>query len=147
MTYKELYESAIDKLEKSKITLGEFEKMIEPLNAEVATDTNVGDKDKISRQAAIDGRISIQRSNGVEVYYDEAVPVEYLKRLPSAQPERIRGRWIYTGVKFPNWEGQAVSEVICSECNGISYFRRAFDKYIGANICPNCGADMSWVTI
>ena len=48
MTYKELYESAIDKLEKSKITLGEFEKMIEPLNAEIDTDS-----DTISRQAAI----------------------------------------------------------------------------------------------
>lgn len=42
--------------------------------------------DLISRQAAIDGKISIQRSNGVEVYYDEAVPVYYLKHLPSAQP-------------------------------------------------------------
>lgn len=38
--------------------------------------------DCISRQAAIDGKISIQRTNGVEIYYDEAVPVEYLKRLP-----------------------------------------------------------------
>lgn len=58
------------------------------------------------------------------------------------QSEHIKGRWIYTGVKFPNWEGQVISEAFCSECNGISYFRRAFDKYIGANICPNCGADM-----
>lgn len=60
----------------------------------------------------------------------------------TTQPERIKGRWIYTGVKFPNWDGQVISEAFCSECNGISYFRRAFDKYIGANICPNCGADM-----
>ena len=47
-------------------------------------------RDLIDRQAAIDGRISIQRTNGVEIYYDEAVPVGYLKRLPSAQPEPIR---------------------------------------------------------
>ena len=46
--------------------------------------------DLISRQAAIDGKISIQRTNGVEMYSDEAVPVEYLKALPSAQPEIIR---------------------------------------------------------
>ena len=65
-----------------------------------------------------------------------------LETIPPAQPEHIRGRWIYTGVKFPNFEGQIVSEAICSECNGISYFRRALDKWIGANICPNCGADM-----
>lgn len=46
--------------------------------------------DLISRQVAIDGKISIQLANGVEIYSDEAVPVEYLKRLPSAQPEIIR---------------------------------------------------------
>ena len=50
-----------------------------------------GNGDTISRQAAIDGKISIQRTNGVEVYSDEAVPVEYLKALPSAQPEREKG--------------------------------------------------------
>ena len=50
MTYKELYESAIDRLEKSEITLGEFEKMIEPLNAEIAT----ADTDTISSAKAID---------------------------------------------------------------------------------------------
>lgn len=43
----------------------------------------------IERQAAIDGKILIQRTNGVEIYYDEAVPVSYLKRLPPAQPEII----------------------------------------------------------
>lgn len=46
--------------------------------------------DLISRQAAIDGKIPIQLSNGVEIYYDEAVLVDYLKHLPSAQPELIR---------------------------------------------------------
>ena len=44
-------------------------------------------QDLISRQAAIDGKISIQRTNGVEMYSDEAVQVEYLKALPSAQPD------------------------------------------------------------
>jgi cell division septal protein FtsQ len=39
--------------------------------------------DLISRQAAIDGKIQIQLANGVEIYSDEAVPVEYLKRLPT----------------------------------------------------------------
>ena len=44
--------------------------------------------DLISRQAAIDGKICIQLSNGVEIYDDYVVPVEYLKQLPSTQPER-----------------------------------------------------------
>jgi hypothetical protein len=91
--------------------------------------------DLISRQAAIEALYHVDEYNGRSV--------ESIRKLPPEQPERIRGRWIYTGVKFPNWEGQVVSEAICSECNGISYFRRAFDKYIGANICPNCGADMT----
>lgn len=46
--------------------------------------------DLISRQAAIDGKIYIQRSDGAEIYDDYAVPVGYLKQLPSAQPEIIR---------------------------------------------------------
>ena len=40
--------------------------------------------DTISRAKAIDGKICIQRSNGVEIYDDYAVPVEYLKQLPPA---------------------------------------------------------------
>ena len=39
--------------------------------------------DLISRQEAIDGKIPVQLANGVEIYSDEAVPVEYLKRLPT----------------------------------------------------------------
>ena len=50
-------------------------------------DTNVGDM--ISRRMAINGKISIQRANGAEVWSDEAVPIEYLKRLPPAQPEPL----------------------------------------------------------
>ena len=52
----------------------------------------------IDRQAAIDGKIIIQRTNGVEIYYDEAVPVGYLKKLPSAQPSP---QWILCEEKMP----------------------------------------------
>ena len=51
--------------------------------------------DLISRQAAIDGKICIQLSNGVEIYSDEAVPVDYLKALPSAQ------QWIPCSERLP----------------------------------------------
>ena len=47
--------------------------------------------DLISRQAAIDGKISVQRTNGVEIYSDDAVPVKYLENLPPAQQEQ---QWI-----------------------------------------------------
>ena len=59
----------------------------EPEKRTAETAQNVSDSDLISRKAAIDGRIPIQRTNGVEIYYDEAVPIEYLKRLPPAQPD------------------------------------------------------------
>ena len=57
--------------------------------------------DLIYRQAAIDGKISIQRANGVEIYSDEAVPVEYLKALPSEQPEQ---KWIPCSERLPSEE-------------------------------------------
>ena len=49
---------------------------------------------------AINGAISIQRSNGVEIYSDKAVPVEYLINLPFAQSEIIyckdcKHHWIH----------------------------------------------------
>ena len=37
MTYIELYEKATRQLEKSEITLGEYEEMIKPLNREIIT--------------------------------------------------------------------------------------------------------------
>ena len=43
--------------------------------------------DLISRQAAIDGKTSVQRTNEVEIYSDDVVSVKYLENLPSAQPE------------------------------------------------------------
>lgn len=59
----------------------------------------------IDRQQAIDGKILIQRTNGVEIYSDEAVPVGYLKNLPSVQPEP---QWIPCEERLPEktplWE-------------------------------------------
>lgn len=52
----------------------------------------------IDRQQAIDGKIVIQRTNGVEIYYDEAVPVGYLKNLPTVQPEP---QWILCEERMP----------------------------------------------
>lgn len=70
--------------------------------------------DLISRQAAIDC-----------VTYDVEHTVECLKALPSAQPERKKGKWIPW--KFHNG-------FRCENCN-----EPVDNKY---NFCPNCGADM-----
>ena len=94
--------------------------------------------DLIDRQQAIDGKIVIQRANGVEICSDEAVPVEYLKSLSPAQPERKEGHWIGSDGSY-----------ICSECNGspldfIDTMGISFDAYVETlmNYCPNCGAKM-----
>jgi hypothetical protein len=52
MTYKELYDKALWDLEYGKITLGEFEDMIEPLNKEIPKEEQT-DRDLISRQAVL----------------------------------------------------------------------------------------------
>ena len=77
--------------------------------------------DLISRQAAID---EIARWIGY-IYEDMILRIQTgLKKLPSAQPERKKGRWI-----------DMDDHVMCSCCGATHY---GSDK----NFCPNCGADM-----
>ena len=91
--------------------------------------------DLISRKAAIDGKISIQLANGVEIYSDEAVPVGYLKRLPTIQLEPHEGYWIkLTGMMPPEYFGKHE----CSECKYLISGLKVEEYYY----CPNCGAKM-----
>lgn len=93
----------------------------------------------IDRQQAIDGKIAIQRANGVEIYSDEAVPVEYLKNLPTIQPEPKEGHWIDKGwdgdwAWYADGRGNCWRVIECSECGkGVS---------VESNYCPHCGAYM-----
>lgn len=70
-------------------------------------------EDVISRQAAIDGKICVQQSNGVEIYDAYAVPVEYLKQLPPAQSET---KWIPCSERLPE-EGE---RVLATHLGGIN---------------------------
>lgn len=91
--------------------------------------------DLISRQAAIDGKISIQRANGVEIYTDEAVPVEHLKNVPAADVVPVaHGKWKKIGV----W-GRVYR---CSQCGNFLDFDAVNAGRGDANFCPNCGAKM-----
>ena len=112
---------------------------IEALKAQLFSEGTTSDM--IDRQQAIDGKIVIQRTNGVEIYSDEAVPVEYLKSLPPAQPELHEGHWIGSDGSY-----------ICSECNCspldfIDTVGASFDAYVETpmKFCPNCGTKMKGV--
>jgi predicted RNA-binding Zn-ribbon protein involved in translation (DUF1610 family) len=87
--------------------------------------------DLISRQAAIDKMMDLYNED-VELYgvpipegFDGHRAVEAIKEIPSAQPERKKGRWGADG-SCPFCGKESVY-------NGEIYFQ---------NYCPNCGAKM-----
>ena len=87
-------------------------------------------KDLISRQKAID-------ATWFEPSYTDPLNVltevrDRLKALPSAQPERKRGKWL-----ADNRPGGGFW--VCSCCKFPS---EAFAADVLYKYCPNCGADM-----
>ena len=105
-------------------------------------------KDLISRQAAIDalryaqhrftvadeagGMGTVKWSEDV-IYFAAAERV--LSELPSAQPERKKGKWIRHD-EIKNVYGGICIE--CSECGEKYVVRHILDE----KYCRNCGADM-----
>ena len=84
--------------------------------------------DLISRQAAIDDIKAIYE------YHDTVTEdriIDHLKRLPSAQPERKKGKWINRG-----------RIIRCNKCK-IGYATvKGMKSALTYNFFPNCGADM-----
>ena len=120
-----------------------FDMAIKALEQEPTTKNDLG-VDCVARQ-------DVERY--IEGFINEYTPEEELefinleldglKHIPSVTPQEPRkGHWIDTREISTNRRGQIVHEVICSECSGIAYFRTMGNKYIGANLCPNCGAKM-----
>ena len=86
-----------------------------------------------SRQGQRDGLISRQDvydliDNWGEPMMSRRVFRCDIEDLPSAQPERKKGKWIYDGDCY-----------ICNQCK--SAFNWWADSQT-SNYCPNCGADM-----
>ena len=115
--------------------------------------------DLIDRQVAVDA-IQQHREDVLGGYkYDEGVAFVYaaahnhiidvIKHLPSAQPERKKGRWIpvdsYSafGGDEATWmaHGNPVAFYYCSECKEQAYAGEDGESLLTA-YCPNCGADM-----
>ena len=88
--------------------------------------------DLISREAAYD-EIIWNSDNGL---IDAKVAIEALRKLPSVEPERKTGKWI--------WD-KRTGEYECSECGcnpiyeGIAFDYSEIDKY---RYCRWCGAKM-----
>lgn len=108
-------------------------------SAQPATkDTNVLNNDCISRQAALDALrmdISIIPFAKAREYVREAIETIYnrLEKLPPAQLERKKGKWIVI-IKFEDCYFAK-----CNECKVTQVFY--YNKPL-TNFCPNCGAEM-----
>ena len=123
--------------------------------------------DLISRQAAIDALYHVDEYNGRSVEAIRKLPPAQPERTPmqelldvtadrdywkaqchsyemtinrlteSAQPERIKGRWIPMERK---------SLFRCSECDAVIYSETEHDRNEFHAFCGRCGADMREVT-
>lgn len=86
--------------------------------------------DLISRQTAIDAIVDLPNCyNGFSDTYDKAYIIGVLEELPSAQPERKKGKWAK--------QSPTVDTEECSEC-GYNILGEEFET----PYCPWCGAYM-----
>ena len=94
--------------------------------AEVGTDC-------ISRQAAIDTLENTKTaiSENGERYIAKQNAIMRIDALPSAQPERIKGRWEQDG-----------HHIKCDQCGEWMCDRDREGWNFPKNYCPNCGAKM-----
>lgn len=95
-------------------------------------------EDAISRSKVLDGKVIHQFCNGVEIIDSYAVPVEYIKQLPSVTPAEKVGHWTRELIRN-EYGGCIGAKMICSECGQDN----GYDK--GMKFCPNCGAKMQEV--
>ena len=103
---------------------------LQPTCSQLATDT-------ISRQAAIDALNKRFDDIPMEQTQEILLLRRDLRTLPSAQPERKKGKWV--GTEFDGYaDGNPVyCEWKCSACGCV-----VEDEEPAWNYCPNCGADM-----
>ena len=90
--------------------------------------------DLISRQAAIDCEYQVKIINDIEYVMLSEVQMK-MRKLPSAEPQRMKGRW-ERHYSRPN-----VYADLCWHCSNCGYSSN--DSWANKwKYCPNCGADM-----
>jgi hypothetical protein len=83
--------------------------------------------DTISRAKAIE----VIQNRSMMLSKEKVLLINDIEKLPPAPPERIKGHWI---------NGH------CDKCNAHAPFWAMASTYYESNFCPNCGAEMRWVT-
>lgn len=86
--------------------------------------------DCISRQAAIEAISDLYWMDERLLNFKKEIDATFdkIKALPSAQPERTKGKWI--------------DDCSCSICHWIHEDDKGFALLTDYHFCPNCGADM-----
>ena len=122
--------------------LDAFDMAIEALSCSVSPNRS----DLISRQAAID-EIRENYYLHEKSYYNDGrnsglfIAESIVSNLPSAQPERKKGKWmVWGGMDIPENHGRHK----CSECGEFALMRyeKPLRKEVLSDFCPNCGARM-----
>ena len=88
-------------------------------------------EDAVSRQEVLKGYVEIERTDGVEIYSEKAVPTEYINNLPPVTPTRKKGKWKEIKSK--------TGTVIALRCNCCE---KSPKHAIRSLYCPNCGVEM-----
>ena len=95
--------------------------------------------DTISRQAAIDALDKRFDSIPMEQTTEILLLRKDLRNLPSAQPQRMRGKWTYGEDEY------GIDGYHCDKCGFFvpwDYTHKFIDFIKDYHFCPNCGADM-----
>lgn len=101
--------------------------------------------DLINRPAAIKAIEDLQDCyNGFSDTYDKACIIGVLEELPSAQPERKKGKWIEEDQYIDKWD-DTIEVLRCPFCEFKHDYTQGSTRHDNDgwfNYCPNCGADM-----
>ena len=100
--------------------------------------------DLISRQAAIKYLMTNMNWYDEDGYesdddYKRECITELINGVPSAQPERKKGKWIYGEDEY------GIDGYHCDKCGFFvpwDYTHKFIDFIKDYHFCPNCGADM-----
>lgn len=95
--------------------------------------------DLIDRQAAIDAIRKLESGEDFNFNNGLICAMNSVAELPPAEPERIRGRWVYGEDEL------GIDGYQCNKCGFVVpwyYARTSIDFVKDYHFCPNCGADM-----